>query len=176
MPKLTEALLSRGVTGPVSLEICKNEIDTVSNGITDFALQWRNGLGDLLRAVNMTISLLGSIFFGLNCWMFLSKKKKGKVLAVRVYPWQIQTLSALSSFPSVPWLHISVSLLLCFVQVKHIGDEKWHITVKSEIVCGTSLYYFFITKWLMVKELWEESEDFFFLFVFFFCFVLTGRI
>lgn len=27
MPKLTEALLSGEVTGPVSLEICKNEID-----------------------------------------------------------------------------------------------------------------------------------------------------
>lgn len=41
MPKYPEALLLREVTGPVSSEICKNEIDTVSNGITDFALQWR---------------------------------------------------------------------------------------------------------------------------------------
>lgn len=60
-------------------------MDTVSNGITDFALQWRNGLGDLLRAVNMTVSLLGSVFSGLNCAMCFVKEKIEKVLAVRVY-------------------------------------------------------------------------------------------
>lgn len=47
------------------MEICKNYIDTVSNGlgVADFALEWVNGLGDLGRVINMTGSLLGRVFY-----------------------------------------------------------------------------------------------------------------